>query len=669
MKWIDGADLVHWADRRDSQSRFPEVVRQLILATVDNLRRVTFRSGEGVQLPGWDGYVEAPQGTVYVPQGISCWELGTDRDVSRKANKEYVDRTADPLGINPADATFIFATPRRWGGKTRWAQEKQSWRVWGDVRAYDADDIEPWLTLAPGVGAWVAHVIAKYPRGVRCLEDIWIEYSTTTSPPLNEVLLLAGRSDEQASLTTWLRGEPRVLQLQADASEEALAFVAACVAQLPQEEADALRARVIATRDPEELRALRHSRSRLIILYDGTDNGPVTAAAHSGHLVLVTFGDGRSGMKLSRPSREAFADALKTMGFSSEDAFALARETGRSIRVLQRRYASGAVPVLPLPQWAQHPHLNDVIGFLLAGSWDDQRATDRDVIAELAGRPYTELARRVVELCQGAEPPFRQAGSIVAATAIKDAWREVGRTVTRDDLQRFASVAERVLSLDDPRLTLPAGERWLAAVRGRIPEHSGALRQGTANTLALFNALGVDETIPHRAQDVAARVVSHVLEPGASWQRWYSVAGVLPLLAEAAPNAFLTGLEAQLAPEAPEFVRLFDEEGGGISPHSMHTHVLWALEVLAWDPMFLSRVTLALARLAQLDPGGRLQNRPINSLRSIFLFWHPNTSATLEQRNQAIDLLVDRYQDVAWDALTKMLPKSFDTGSENVRPQ
>ena len=668
MKWIDGTDLVQWADRRDSQSHFPEVVRQLILATVENLRRVTFRCGEGVQLPGWDGYVEAPLGNVYVPQGVSCWELGTDRDVSRKANREYVHRTDNPLGVNPADATFIFATPRRWSSKSEWAREKQAERVWGDVRAYDADDIEPWLTLAPGVGAWVARVLAKYPPGVRCLEDIWSEYSTATSPPLNELLLLAGRSNEQASLTAWLRGEPVILHLQSDASEESLAFVAACISQLPREEADALRSRVIATRDPEELRALRHSRSRLIILYDGTDNGPVPAAIHSGHHVLVTFG-GRTGMRLSRPSREEFADALRTMGFSGEDAFVLARETGRSIRVLQRRYAASSVPLLPLPTWAQYPHLNDVIGFLLAGSWDEQRTSDRDVIAELTGRPYPDLARRVVELCQGAEPPFRQAGSIVAATAIKDSWREVGRALTRDDLERFAAVAERVLSPDDPRLTLPPNERWLAAVRGRVPEHSSALRKGLANTLALFKALGPNETIPHRAQDVAARVVGHVLEPGASWQRWYSVAGLLPLLAEAASNSFLTGLEAQIMKEAPEFIHIFDEEGGGISPHSIHMHVLWALEVLAWEPMDLSRVALDLARLAQIDPGGRLQNRPINSLRSILLFWRPNTSAALEQRNQAIDLLVDRYPDVAWDALTKMLPRLFDTADVSARPQ
>src|SRR6266478_534060 len=87
---------------------------------------------------------------------------------------------------------------------------------------------------------------------------------------------------------------------------------------------------------------------------------------------------------------------------------------------------------------------------------------------------------------------------------------------------------------------------------------------------------------------------------------------------------------------------------------SMHTHLLRALEILAWDPTYLSSATLLLGRLAGLDPGGRLQNRPINSLRGIFLFWHPYTSATLVQRRQALDLLVAREADVVWDLLSKL---------------
>ena len=89
MKWIDGTDLVQWADRRDSQGLLPEVVRRLVYATLPAPRRVEFRSGEGVQYHGWDGYVEAPTGTVQVPEGISGWEIGTSVGIRAKANEDY----------------------------------------------------------------------------------------------------------------------------------------------------------------------------------------------------------------------------------------------------------------------------------------------------------------------------------------------------------------------------------------------------------------------------------------------------------------------------------------------------------------------------------------------------------------------------------------------------
>jgi hypothetical protein len=68
--------------------------------------------------------------------------------------------------------------------------------------------------------------------------------------------------------------------------------------------------------------------------------------------------------------------------------------------------------------------------------------------------------------------------------------------------------------------------------------------------------------------------------------------------------------------------------------------MLWALETLAWDPDFLHRAALILARLADIDPGGRLSNRPINSLRAIFLSWTPNTNAPLKQRLAVLDAIV-----------------------------
>lgn len=670
MRWVDATDLEQWADRRDSQAAFPDVVRQLVYACAPDARRVEFRTGEGVQLAGWDGYVEAPTGTAHIPEGLSVWEIGTGEGITTKANDDYASRTAEPLGINPQEATFVFATPRRWAGKAAWIQAKRAEGTWRDVRAYDADDLELWLQQSPAVGAWLARKIDKYPENVTSLDDVWNEFTSSTKPPVSAEMVLAGRTIAQTCVGTWLGEQAGILHIKADTTAEAVAFVAAHILMLPVEERDRLRARTLATSDVQTLRALSTTRAPLVILYDGASTGPASVAVQRGHHVLIPLPPGTAAsvddVGLPRSSREAFAGALRGAGFTEEESFVIARETGRSITAFQRRFA---VARPARPAWAEPPQVYDLIGLLCAGSWDAERPADREVLVELTGKHYDEVARLATTWTQGADPPLRQAGNIVAFSAVRDAWQLVAPYVTRDALARFATVAERVLSLDDPRLTLPPNERWLSALRGQQPVHSEALREGIARSLALLSLLGSDGIIPHRAQDAATTVVRVVLAPGVSWQRWYSVAGVLSLLAEAAPEAFLAGLEAQLAPAAPELVRLFDEEGGGISSSSKHTHLLWALEILAWDPTYLSRVTLLLGRLARIDRGGRLLNRPINSLREIFLFWHPYTSATLAQRKQALELLIAREPDVAWDLLTKLLPKSCDHGMPTAQPQ
>src|SRR3974377_2400033 len=129
---IDSADLEHWADRRDAQGRLPELIRRIILATIplDKIIEIQFRGQEGIQIGGWDGKVVTQSGTPYVPEGLSVWELSTDKDVKQKAEKNYAKRCIDPIGINPKEAVYIFATPRRWGAKEKWATKKRADGAW-----------------------------------------------------------------------------------------------------------------------------------------------------------------------------------------------------------------------------------------------------------------------------------------------------------------------------------------------------------------------------------------------------------------------------------------------------------------------------------------------------------------------------------------------------------
>lgn len=82
---------------------------------------VTLSFYESVQYPGWDGLCEAEEGADYVPLGASAWEIGAQRTVIRpRADSDYEKRSKDPLGVVPAEATFVFVTPQRFVAKAAW---------------------------------------------------------------------------------------------------------------------------------------------------------------------------------------------------------------------------------------------------------------------------------------------------------------------------------------------------------------------------------------------------------------------------------------------------------------------------------------------------------------------------------------------------------------------
>ena len=118
IRWIEASDLNDWAERRDGQDGLPELLSRLILATCGHSVQLRFPSGDSVQFPGWDGQAFVPSDYGVVPGGKSCWEMGAQRErIATKADDDFMKRTRDPKGTVPADATFVFVTPRRWAEK------------------------------------------------------------------------------------------------------------------------------------------------------------------------------------------------------------------------------------------------------------------------------------------------------------------------------------------------------------------------------------------------------------------------------------------------------------------------------------------------------------------------------------------------------------------------
>lgn len=663
IRWVDATDLSQWAERRVAQGSMPELLTRLIRAGTGSMATIEFPSDESVQFAGWDGTCDVETGTEHVPAGCSGWEIGTQRTkITEKADSDYEKRSADPLGLDIRSTTFVFVTPRRWGQKRQWAAAKRGEKKWRDVRAYDGDDLVHWIELYPAVGHWLAVALGKRPIGAQQLEEAWEEWSLSTQLPLSTDLILAGRDEEATKVLRWLRDEPSVFAVQAEAPDEAIAFLYATIAQLPEPHRTAHLARCLIAVNTEAARRLGDSLSPVVLVLEDAEPGLAQRLASHGHHVFVAHGPsgGSDGsLNLPRPPRDAIEHASMGMGLERERASNLARDAARSLAVLRRLMPSAPARV---PAWARENPSRCLVAALLAGAWDEDRNGDKVALERLAGERYENIVAELAPLVGYLERPLRKVGTVWKVASPRDAWFRLASRISPVDFQRFEAVAHDVLASNDPRFELASDERWLANLKGIRPEYSGYLRRGLGETLILFSLFASHVPSVVGAQTGVESLVRRLFE-NADAQRWWSLTREFQLLAEAAPATFLSVLDEALR-QGNNVDVLFGEDldplfGGG----NNIAELLWALESLAWSPQYLGRVVGILARLTAHDPGRKHGNRPAESLRNIFLLWYPQTSAPLAARLRVLDQVRKREPDVAWKLMLGVLPRGHDSAS------
>jgi hypothetical protein len=85
---MTATELEQWADRLDSQSAWPAVVRSAIHGSGLQVWEVDSAAGDSVIYPGLDGYLVADEGSPFVPAGLSVREVGASGEVREMANSD-----------------------------------------------------------------------------------------------------------------------------------------------------------------------------------------------------------------------------------------------------------------------------------------------------------------------------------------------------------------------------------------------------------------------------------------------------------------------------------------------------------------------------------------------------------------------------------------------------
>jgi hypothetical protein len=330
-----------------------------------------------------------------------------------------------------------------------------------------------------------------------------------------------------------------------------------------------------------------------------------------------------------------------------------------------------------IPKELVTPGLNEIVlndsAFFIAsilGSWDENTDGDNEIISVLTGDSEKWLDR-IREIKKSDDKILLLRNGI---WQVKEQFLFLSKLTSsffNRHLDSIISIAIKMLSEINPMFELNPENRFAAQVYGKVSFYSNNIRRGIAQTLVFLSIHGSElrNCTLHKPKTLATLTIREVLK-NADWRLWASLNDVMPTLAEAAPEEFLTSVENTLKQTPCPFDELFKQEGkGDITGMNYMTGIYWALEALAWSEEYLCRVILVLAGLAERDPGGNWGNRPAKSITTILLPWMPQTIASVEKRISSLRSAQRHYPEVTWKTLLSLLPNQHQISIGSYKPK
>lgn len=653
------SDISHWADKIESRSQLPELIRRLVLATTQTAE-ISFPAYEEVDFQGWDGYVSSDIGSSYVPQGISAWELGTGSEPHEKASGDYLKRTKNPRPVSPNTSSFVFVTPRIWREKKAWVERRIKKKEWSQVRAYDADDLSTWLATAPAVHLWYSSLIGISVEGMISLEGWYEAWCSATSPHISSSLLLSGRQSLFSILSTSLSTRAvSAISIRAESEDEALALVAATMDTTPEDHRTSHFSRAIIVDSPGAWKHLSAHNKPLILIPRFADDALIRQAVERGHHVIVPLGnDYTLPVALNAPRLSAIEaeEILKQRGLTTPRARHLASLLRRSLPAFRRMWHKDTPQI---PPWVTGSSAGLLWKLVLVGSWHDRNINDQHFITLVTGREYSEISHILRSLAAQADAPFRITGTLWNVNDKEDSWRMLARLADAADIRVILDHMEQV---------------FLTADVGRHDSCSDDLLRGLADSIAMLGALGTDESQIKTADGsttaaIAAACVRRLLMPTQQGpSAWIAFSEWLPFLAESSPDEFMGAIDRDLRSATPPDFAQPEEHFDLFTPQYSNVSLLWALENLAWSSDHFMRVNYILAKIVALAPRARTANGPMQSLLTLHRLWFPQCGATLALRLAAIDRLRVNHSEVAWELMLRLIGTRQDTATVSSGP-
>lgn len=620
-------DLDRWADTRESQGAFPELMRRL-LAQTPGVTNIDIRAHEGIAAPGWDGTATS-DGSSFLPKGELRFEFGTGKQPKTKAGDDYKKRAEKVNGTS--DEIFVFATPRNWADAASWAKGRRQEGVFASVEAYDAHRLVGWLQSTPAVHYWLSEIMDKPVHGAQMLSEWWELQQRNHGIRVPSELHVLGRDKEVLQLKSVGFPKNPSLLVCARSQTDVLAF---CYEALRNVKDKPLERTLVIYNVADWSYLIRCDTPLILIpLFENPNIGEALSRKHcviepGSKRALKAVGE--EVIELADMPASEGRRLLVCAGWKEAEAAAFVGRMQRSGSGLPS--SVGRNGVHRVPDWAQSELAAEILApLILIGAWKDGDPNDEKIVGKYLKKDMDDVRSYLVQQARMDDekcPVIR--------------WGQVWRFVDRQEAAVYLL----------PLLGEKQLKNWVQFVENVVvcrlakrvvsEELLHSMLQGLAIIASVESELLNGDTRVRRSID---KIVDSILEgvaKGESVDVLSSVAFYLPAFAEAAPYTFLR--QAKTIIQKIDGIRNTHTSTGS----SLRYGELWSeqllrsLKLLCWLKEYYRPAAQLLAMCVELD----LHKTALDYLLEVVSFGWANGVVSAEAKLELFDSLFDDYLNV-----------------------
>ncbi len=304
----------------------------------------------------------------------------------------------------------------------------------------------------------------------------------------------------------------------------------------------------------------------------------------------------------------------------------------------------------------------------LIGTWSEININDKLVISSIINQDYEDWIKILQEIEQQNDSPVYYKKGIWTIKDRKNVLINTKSAIYDIDIERLQTETIKVLTEIDPKYYLEKNKRFYAYTYDNGYKYSYNIQKGLSETVALLGCGDYKFDHAENKLNYFADNVLYAIFKQPSWQHIATLNECIPILAEGAPSAFIKIINSICNKNSIIMKQLVEEEGDGITGGCYISGLLWALERLAWSPLYLIDVILLLGKLAEIMPNSRWSNNPENSIIEILMPWHYQTLASIKLQETATTRLLKEHSDIATQVLIKLLPTEHQIACDTNRP-